>query len=108
MWQALLTELVELFRDVRTALALISQLQKEIRKMALTLDDVLAETQKQTTLIGSLQTFVQGLKDQIAAAGTDPVKLQAIQDALSKNDDAITAITTGPTGAPVTAPTVTP
>ena len=99
-----LTDVLVLIGDALRMPARIATILKELHDMGLTLEDVLTETQKQTTLIGSLKTFVQGLKDQLAAAGTDPVKLQAVMDALTANDAVISAISTGPSGTPVTTP----
>jgi hypothetical protein len=60
------------------------------------IDDLVTEVAAQTTLVGSLQTFVQGLKDAIAAAGTDPVKIQAILDSVKANDMALAAVQNTP------------
>ncbi len=50
-----------------------------------------AEVERNTQVEQSALTLIQGLRDQIVAAGTDPVKLKAITDQLTANDDALAA-----------------
>lgn len=50
-----------------------------------------AQVAKNTTVIGSAMTLIQGFKAQLAAAGTDPVALAALQQSLSDSDDQLAA-----------------
>lgn len=75
--------------------------------MANQLDDLTAKVAANGTVIGSAVTLLQGLKAQLDAAGTDPVKLKALSDQIGTQDDqlaaAIAANTPGatpPAGAP--------
>lgn len=67
--------------------------------MAATLDTLLAEVTRQTTVNQSAITLLASIAQQLKDAGTDPVKLQAIQDQLTANDDAIAAAVTANTPA---------
>lgn len=64
--------------------------RKEDETMAL-IDDLLTDVQAQTTVIDSMETLFSNLSGQIAAAGTDPVKLAAVRTALDANTARITA-----------------
>ena len=55
------------------------------------IDDLAADVTAQTTVIGSVETLLQNLSSQLAAAGTDPVKLQAVKDALDTNTSRLAA-----------------
>ena len=61
------------------------------------LDDLTAQVEANTTVIESAITLLAGLKAALDAAGTDPVKLKALSDALAAEDqklsDAIVANT---------------
>jgi hypothetical protein len=59
--------------------------------MARELDDLQAEVARNTDVEQSALTLIQGLRDQLDQAGTDPVKLQALRDQLAQNDDALAA-----------------
>lgn len=52
-----------------------------------TLDDVLAETTRQTTIETSMEAFIAGLQAQINAAGGNQVKIDAVFAALKTNND---------------------
>jgi len=83
---------------------------KENKEMAL-IDDLQATVAQQTTVIGSVVTLVQGLKAALDAAGTDPVKLQAIKDALDANDTTLANLVvqnTPASGNPAPGPTPAP
>jgi len=60
--------------------------------MNATLDDVLSETQRQTTIEQSTATFIQGLEDQIKGAAGDQAKIDQIFAALKGNNDAAAAL----------------
>jgi hypothetical protein len=55
------------------------------------IDDLTAEVTRNTTVEGSALALIQGFAAQLAAAGTDPVKLQALQTTLKANDDQLAA-----------------
>ncbi len=82
--------------------------------MAKTLDDVLADTKAQTTVITSVVTLLTGLSQQLkdALASGDPAKVQAAADAIETNTSAlakaVTDNTPGGTPTPVPAPGPTP
>ncbi len=46
-----------------------------------------AEVARNTSVEKSALALIQGFAAQLAAAGTDPVKLKALQDQLTANDD---------------------
>ena len=50
-----------------------------------------AEVERNTSVEGSALVLIQGFAAQLAAAGTDPVALQALQTQLTANDDALAA-----------------
>ena len=50
-----------------------------------------AQVKANTDAEASAILLIQGLADQIAAAGTDPVALQALQDQLKASADALAA-----------------
>ena len=62
--------------------------QLEIRIMAL-LDDIIADVQEETTVIESVVTLLTSLSDQLKAAGTDPVKLEALKVQIDANKKAL-------------------
>jgi len=67
--------------------------------MSATLDQVLADVTAETTLVGSLQTFVQGLEAQIANIGLSPsdqAKVDQIFAGLEANKVALAAIQNTP------------
>ena len=110
MGREFIDDVLEFVGDVVRMPGRVRQLLKEIQTMATTIQDVLALAQKESTDLGSLKVFVQGIKDQLAAAiaSNDPAAIQAVADQLNANDATITALTTGPTGAPVTQVAVSP
>ncbi|HET7376886.1 MAG TPA: hypothetical protein VFK30_09270 [Anaerolineae bacterium] len=67
------------------------KLIKETTAMAATLDDVVAETTRQTTIEASTESFIAGLQAQIQAAGGDAAKIQQIFDTLKANNDRLAA-----------------
>jgi nitrogenase subunit NifH len=56
----------------------IQQLKRRINKMAGELDALTAEVANNTTVEKSALALIQGFAAQLAAAGTDPVKLKAL------------------------------
>src|SRR5437868_2583647 len=64
----------------------ISLLQQMIgmeKRMSKELDDLTTQVTANTTVEESAVTLIKGLAAQIAAAGTDPAKLQALQASLN-------------------------
>lgn len=62
--------------------------QMENRIMA-ALDDLQAEVEENSTVIGSAVALLKGLKEKLDAAGTDPVKLKALSDQLDAQNKAL-------------------
>lgn len=65
-------------KNVESVLRLILQ---KLEKIMATLDDVLKDVTDETTAIASISTLIQGLRDQITAAGLSPAD-QAKVDAI--------------------------
>lgn len=81
----------ETTRLLHEVLAKLDAIQtKETRIMA-AIDDLTAQVAANSTVIGSALTLIQGLAAALAAAGTDPVKLAALQATLKQNDDDLAA-----------------
>lgn len=79
--------------------------QTERTLIMATLDDILAETTSQKTLVDSVVTMIAGLHDQLtqALASNDPAKVQAALDAIKANDTALAeAIAANTPAAPTT------
>lgn len=79
--------------DAQTAKLLAQILTNQTKIMAL-LDSLTAEVANNTTVEQSAIVLIQGLKAQLDAAGTDPVKLKALSDQLAANDTALAAAVT--------------
>ena len=65
-------------------------LEKE-NGMSQALDDLATQVTANTTVEESAVTLIKGLAAQIAAAGTDPAKLQALQASLKASADDLAA-----------------
>jgi hypothetical protein len=78
-------------------LPLLKRILSNQEKTMATLDDVVAKVTNLGTVEDSIVALLVDLKAKLDAAGTDPVKLQALSDALSaqtqKLADAVTANT---------------
>ena len=74
--------------------------EMEERIMAL-LDDVIADVQEETTVIESVVTLLTSLSAQLAAAGTDPVKLAALKTQIDANKKALSDAVVANTSPPV-------
>lgn len=74
---------------------------QEAKLMSKALDDLTASVARNTTVTGSALALIQGFAAQLAAAGTDPAKLAALQKSLDDSDqalaDAVAANTAPPT-----------
>jgi uncharacterized protein YoxC len=75
--------------------------EMEKRIMAL-LDDIQADVEEETTVIDSVVTLLNNISQQLKDAGTDPVKLQAIKDAIDKNKATLAAAVAANTPTPPT------
>lgn len=76
------------FRHLERAFHHVEHLLERI--MAL-IDDLQAQVATNTDAVQSAITLLGNLKAALDAAGTDPVKLQAIKDALTSSDTALSA-----------------
>lgn len=56
------------------------------------IDALKLEVERETTVVGSVTTYVSGLLDQLEAAKDDPEELQAVLDAARANNDALAAL----------------
>lgn len=63
------------------------------------LDDLTAQVTENTTLEGSAIQLIQNIAAALAAAGTDPAKLAALQSQLKTSADALAAAITANTPA---------
>ncbi len=72
-------------------LAGVERLERKQETIMADLTALQAEVERNTTVENSALALIQGLAAQITAAGTDPVKLKAITDQLTSNDDALAA-----------------
>jgi hypothetical protein len=86
----------ELRRDIASlklqndaVLAALTTLLNQGKTNMADLTSLTAQVAKNTTVVGSAVTLIQGFAAQLAAAGTDPVKLAALQQSLSDSDDAL-------------------
>jgi len=61
------------------------------------IDDILADVQAESTLDDSIITLLTNIAQQLKDAGTDPAKLQAVQDAIDANKAKISAAITANT-----------
>lgn len=53
------------------------------------IDDLIAEVEETKTVTKSVLALIQGLKDRLEEAGTDPAKLQAVIDDLDAQNKAL-------------------
>ena len=64
---------------------------ERIDGMTQALDDLTREVEETKGVVDSAIVFIQGLKDQLAAAGTDPVKLAELAAALDEQQQKLAA-----------------
>jgi hypothetical protein len=83
--------------------ASIGLLVKGETTMAGNLDALTASVAKNATVIGSALVLIQGFSAQLAAAGTDPTALAALQKSIDDNDTALAAAVAA--GTPAALPT---
>jgi len=67
------------------------QILEIVRKEMASLDALSTQVQANTDVEASAVTLIQGIAAQLAAAGTDPAKLQALQDQLKNSADSLAA-----------------
>lgn len=72
-------------------------LQKGVTQMAASVDDVILAVQKETTVEQSVITLLNQFASQVQANITDPIKLQAVLDAVTANTTALAAAVTANT-----------
>ena len=59
--------------------------------MGLELDDLTAQVAETKTVMKSAVVLIQGLRQAIIDAGTDPAALKALTDGLKEDEDALSA-----------------
>ncbi len=69
-----------------------------------TLDTLLADVTDEKTVVASVVTLLNNLTALLAGAGTDPAKLQAIQDLVDANKAQLAAAVVANTPTPPTPP----
>ena len=85
--------------------ALLAAASTEGKQTMAAIDDLTTQVTANTTVIGSALTLIQGLAAQLAAAGTDPAKLAALQQQLATSDQALAnAVATNTPAAPPATP----
>lgn len=89
---------------------LLHHIFKEIRKMSTALDSLAAQVAANTSVEESAVALIKGLADELAAAGTDPAALAALQTKLNASaSDLAAAITANtPSAPPVSGVAATP
>ena len=86
------TEVVRLLTSIDTRLQnLADVLAHQGERIMATLDDLSADVADEASVIGSVETLLTNLSAQLAAAGTDPTKIQAIKDAIDANKARLSA-----------------
>lgn len=78
-------------RKLDSLIAMVREGFGKETKMSQQLDDLVAEVEEVKGAEASAITLIQGLHDQLVAAGTDPVKLQAVTDSLKASSGALAA-----------------
>lgn len=73
------------------AIYAINQIERKQISMAGELDSLTSEVTNETTVEKSALALINGFAAKLAAAGTDPAKLQALHDSLKANDDELAA-----------------
>ncbi len=91
-------DLIDMEARIRTQLNRIEGKEDNIMKE---LDTLTADVAAETTVEKSAITLLQGLKAQLDAAGTDPVKLAALSTQIESNTSALAAAVAANTPATV-------
>lgn len=97
-------------KKLDTIITLLERLLNQEMTMSKELDDLTAQVAANTQVEQSAVTLIQGIAAQLAAAGTDPVKLQALHDQLKSSADALAAAVAAntPAAPPAPSPVVPP
>jgi uncharacterized membrane protein len=84
---------VELPEDSRIAkvLSLLTKVHKEIKAMAVSLDNLTAQVAATKGVAQSAIVLIEGLVQRIIDAGTDPAALDALTASLKADTDALAA-----------------
>lgn len=69
----------------------LNRIERKLDNIMAAIDDLTAEVANNTTVEKSALALIQGFAAQLAAAGTDPAKLAALQATLKSNDDELAA-----------------
>lgn len=81
---------------------IISQLQKEVQKMALNLDNLVAEVARLETVEKSAVELIKQLMDEVMANKDNPAELEALVSKMKNSTDALAAaVATVPGPAPI-------
>jgi hypothetical protein len=94
--------------QLAAALVLLQALQIKEIAMAGSIATLTADVAANTSVVSSALVLINGFAAQLSAAGTDPVKLQALQDQLESSDTALAAAVAANTGAPPPPPAAPP
>jgi hypothetical protein len=78
---------VEIIRKLDQILGIVKDIQRKEEAMSKELDALTLQVQANTDAEQSAIVLLKGLADQIAAAKTDPVALQALSDTLKASAD---------------------
>ena len=68
---------------------LLREILQEVKKMSGSLDGLTTQIASTDSVIASAVTMIQGFAAQLAAAGTDPTKLAALQSDLQSHTQAL-------------------
>ena len=79
-------------------------INKQLNKIMTTIDEIQADVTDETTVIDGVVTLLNNLSALLAAAGTDPVKLQALKDSIDANKAKLAAAVAANTPAATPAP----
>ena len=75
--------------NILDCLFLLKRIRKELKDMAQELDDLTAQVAETKTVMQSAVVLIQGLRQAIIDAGTDPAKLKELTDGLKVDEDAL-------------------
>ena len=74
-----------------TLVSLVKEILQQGKTVMAVLDDLTAQVKANTDAESSAITLIQNIAAALAAAGTDPVKLKALEDELKASGDALAA-----------------
>lgn len=79
--------------------AILFKLNKLENKIMVAIDDLIADVQDESTVVNGIIALLNSISAQLAAAGTDQVKLQQLKDLIDANKAKISAAVTANTPA---------